>query len=1108
MAKPIENVAYLSQTVGPRPAGTEEEQQAALYITENLQQEAGFAAVIEDFNNSPDYDLPRAILVAVSLIVALLAMFVQVMVVPALLITLVCAVVLVAELLGKTKLSRLLGNGVSQNVVAKYVPASAEDAASPRRRKVVLVANYDSGKVQGAVSRFLGEKASILKWVAVGGAFAIPLIMLVRSFVAFGGVSLVVVNVLTVLAMLCAAVVLVEVVVNRAAAYNEAANCNAAGVAVLLEVARRVGGGSVAASPFAADEGRREPEVHGETAVREAGLIPEEAELVYEVSPIPVVEAPEFPNESPEARLMAAKAAVAALSGKPVSASINIAFEEDAERTRSADFEQDMAESDSAVGVEPVQLPIVPKDASLDAASDVQGVDEDGLSQPKSAASSEAFSAAAVSTSAVASQSGVPDWFRKAQEKAKRPAESADPAYRSRYADAIDAAERERSARKQEEDRVAVSETEARIQKMREDIMSGRASGLKTPMVDSSKSGKTDSEGVFASGVEVAGGALSGGALVSGAVAAVGAASGAASAAGVAGIAGTNAAAAATAGAAGVVLSASTAVAGAVVPTGTSDAGSAVGAGLAGADALGAEAVSSVFPRKQHANLSIPAVVDESPSSDVEPDGSDRKSPSMRKKRSIALPSVGKALSIDAEREVNTSDAEAEPVRSKTGVIRGLRSKLPSVGTSLANQPQQDLAPASEPVSDQAPDLRGFGLPEDIDGQAEASAAVAARNRFASLPEIRQSSASDALAADEADLGATRAFQPYGEVCEVEAEAQIPADDFTGHDEAPSSAELQRESTDVDLAAASPEPATSRSRSAKAARGGYSNVPKSRIQGFLSRFSRGDERRSVREEHSTPQEWLDIDQDFDARSVGAARGGWESFRQDEPVHDEYASRVPQRYSSEMDAAFSDEDENFGSKRRSRRWEGGSASREQLGRVSTLSGVDDGYVEAPSAARSAEESVYRFRHPNVDVEVWFVALGSELAANGGMEAFMAEHVADLKGAVFIELEGLGAGDLAVVEKEGVFKPCASASRMRRYASKASAELGAPLARAAIEWRETTSAYVMRRGYQALHVIGAKDGKPAFFGQADDVVDNVDEETILRNADFVMELLKQI
>ena len=799
---------------------------------------------------------------------------------------------------------------------------------------------------------------------------------------------------------------------------------------------------------------------------------------------------------------MAAKAAVAALSGKPVSASINIAFDEDAERRHLANLNQNVAEiggsdnfDDSAQGAAGSRDTV--SDGDFEAHPSVET--ESGLGQVPIAASSEPSLVVSSANVAVDSQGAVPEWFRKAQEKAKKPAESADPAYRSRYADAIDAAERERSARKQEEDRVAVSETEARIQKMREDIMSGRASGFKVPVTDSAKIDKTDSEGSFAGGIEVAG-------SVSAAGASVGATAGAA---------------------AGAVTAAVPVVAAGAASSVAAVGSAALGVGAAAMDAAGSSAnvagvaaeasADMASSRKPLAGLSIPAVGD----IDVAGDGSAsdapaRKTPSMRKKRSIALPNVGKALSVDVERDANAQDGEAaEPARSKTGVIRGLRSKLPSVGSASSNQLQKDSAISAESPIDHAPDLRGFGLSDDdVESQAKAPKASEARNRFASLPEVHQSSApasvsaAGVVAADEVDLGATCAFQPYAEVYVAKADDQALMGGFAAIDEAAPSAELQLDSAGVDDAADNLELAAEKRRSTKASRGGYSNVPKSRIQGFLSRFSKGDERRSIREEHSTPQEWLDIDQDFDARSVGAARGGWESFRQDEPVDDGYADRSSQRYSSEMDAAFSDEDESFASRRRSRRWEGGSASREQLGRVSTLSGADDVAAEVSFAARSAEENVYRFRHPSVDVEVWFVALGSELAANGGMEAFMAEHAAELKGVVFVELEGLGAGDLAVVEKEGMFKPCASASRMRRYASKASAELGVPLARAAIEWRETTSAYAMRRGYQALHIIGVKDGKPAFFGQADDVVDKVDEETILRNADFVMELLKQI
>ena len=49
MAEIIDDIAYLTQEIGPHPAGTEEEQRAALYLADQMQKEAGFATVVEDF---------------------------------------------------------------------------------------------------------------------------------------------------------------------------------------------------------------------------------------------------------------------------------------------------------------------------------------------------------------------------------------------------------------------------------------------------------------------------------------------------------------------------------------------------------------------------------------------------------------------------------------------------------------------------------------------------------------------------------------------------------------------------------------------------------------------------------------------------------------------------------------------------------------------------------------------------------------------------------------------------------------------------------------------------------------------------------------------------
>ena len=45
-------------------------------------------------------------------------------------------------------------------------------------------------------------------------------------------------------------------------------------------------------------------------------------------------------------------------------------------------------------------------------------------------------------------------------------------------------------------------------------------------------------------------------------------------------------------------------------------------------------------------------------------------------------------------------------------------------------------------------------------------------------------------------------------------------------------------------------------------------------------------------------------------------------------------------------------------------------------------------------------------------------GFRLAQNGGMRAFITEHQQELRGSIIIDLDGLGADDLCMIEQEGM------------------------------------------------------------------------------------------
>ena len=313
MAQILEDVTQLSQDIGPRPAGTEEEQQAALYIADQFNKGAGMEADVEDFKCVPDYEMVRIVLFGVALLAALVAFLFDVAAIPAVIIGLVAAVLFVLELIDRPVVSRFFERGISQNVIARYVPPEAEGASSARRRKVILVAHYDSGRTMPEMVGPVVKLLPLFQKLSTAAVVLVPILLLIKHF-AFAhsaGVLALLFNVLIIVGMVLIVLALGRTVLHRTQPYNDAANCNAAGVSVLMEVARRVAARRVSEEEIAA----REAVIHGEEAAREAGLVPEGARLTYEASQ---KKGPDTAPQSEEARLASAKAAIAALTGKPV----------------------------------------------------------------------------------------------------------------------------------------------------------------------------------------------------------------------------------------------------------------------------------------------------------------------------------------------------------------------------------------------------------------------------------------------------------------------------------------------------------------------------------------------------------------------------------------------------------------------------------------------------------------------------------------------------------------------------------------------------------------------------------------------------------------------
>ena len=1198
MPEITEHVAYLSQQIGPRPAGTEEEQQAALYITEQFQKDAGLSAVIEDFSGVSNADIPRAICCGATFVCTLVALVFPAFGFPAAILALIAALLFAAEVFDRPVLSRFFARGVSQNVVAKYEPGYTTDNSGSRRRKVVLVAHYDTGKVRAELKQPFLKLMPIMSWAIFGAAVFLPLwtILHIVAFPQATGAVALIYLILTVIGMVLVALPLIVLILHKVAAFNEGANCNASGTAVLLEVARRIGRGRVSEADLAA---RSDAVVHGEEAAWESGVVPDGAQLIYEAAP---VKAPVMAPQTAESRLASAKAAIASLSGKPVSgvsaadiAENLVQIKEPPIGVPSADdYREQRGEAREAFTTIPADTMQAALENAKKAAGAVETVVVDGvpIQMMEGAVSGAVAAAAAVSAGAPAaagassgtSGAGVPDWFKKAQEKAKKPKQDKKPAQRSRYASALDAAVAESAGHFMEANE-AVAQEMASTQRAHQDeirevaapswarpdddfaemsfsaavaaaaradeanqfgrMPAGGTSRAAAPASTESSAASTapdgallgDDEAIF--GVEEPSVAMQVASAAQGAEAPQGS------------MVTQGAAAPQSAGAVGVGVQPGPSLGNEVVdpfstramaPLDVSD----LRAGTVpplndvpmpaflnplNAQKEAQEALLNEGPRTENrvavdaredaAPVAAPAAAFDLPVVGIEDEEKDAASPRPAH-RPIVLPDIAGSAALPPIGDIAKQRAplaEAQTAGGKTAA-KSLLTMLPSIdlGAQGANAAAVD-APRNEPTST-ASSLRA-SLPS-------LSGAITRQEPDAN------SSTNISLTGAFVPAGATGTFAPIGnELIENVAPEDIYVDDADD-----SSYEENYTETG---AFAGP---------------GYVDMPKSRAHRFFGKFRK----KKKDEVEATPQEWLEVDEQFDARTVGAQRGGWESFREEgaagsplqaadgaygkDPLnhqalyadeayeeYDEYDDyngyaaqggnlvAATQAFPFDADASFDDrfdvDDVDDDRPAHGRPWQGGAFSRLQVGRADITSEALDEEEHTIDAAPFVDidphenvQQIYQFRNPDINTEVWFVALGAELSNHHGMQAFLNEHQQELRGAIIVDMGAMGAGDVCMIEREGRYRKAKTSSRMKRYVKKASQATGLSVGTAQLLWEDSAASYAIKHGAQAMHIAGMGDGKPAYFAQADDVMENIEEGTLVENANFIMELLKNI
>ena len=1058
MSTPMDHIAYLSQEIGPRPAGTEEEQQAALYITERLQKDAHLSAQIEDFTCNSNALMTPIICYGVAIVAVLLGIILPVIAIPATVLALAAAGIAISEALDHPILSQAFTKGVSQNIVAKYEPTQSSDAAGSRRRKVIVVANYDSGKVRRETAGVFVRALRPLRYGALGGMVVAAVFMLLRGVVLSEGAASLVLAVLAGVCLIPSAVLLVFALLEKFGPFTEAANDNASGVAVMLEVARRLGNGEVSAdAPIATSE-----DVSFVSEKREPSSI---SDNLVQLKDGPIV------ADTAQQR----KETMAALTGAPEGPLAEVA-------AKAAELNEKHAQEEAAA------------DARAAYEERVRARHEAEAAAAEAARIAEAQAASAAAAAAASRPASVPDWYKKATEKAReKMAESneqaaADDTYRSRFADyptgAAQATVAADPATAQDEAAtpavVAVSEPVVSEPAAPAAPAARAAEPLTASVADESREIEAPKPSADMYAVKPAEPVV----------------------------------------AEPVIAAADSAqeLTQENQPTQTE-----------------IEAV-PVLASEEHLPEAQQPAADKAP---VSPAAATTRLPQMMYYQPPADRSAVQAERATTPRViVEATAAEAvdiavdEKVAAQQSGVAAYEAAI--AGSVHASEGAEAAAPvqsAAKVISANIPvvDLPRIELPPMVAPEPKpisfdelrqrAPLASAAENRGT---EVAKSLLSTSVPQIETPApGATVAMPSMPAVgagaYEVPSAEQRSNVSLTGSFSAISSIGAEPVGDEL-LEGVEPEDMyiddaddsafqSDFTETGAFAGPGYVEMPQSRVGKFFGKF-----RRKKKEEEESASEWLGVGDDFDAREVGKARGGWESFRdEDDDWNGGAFSNMRARVLGEANGAASADAA-----------EQAPAPASATPTVPQGASVSsDSFASAYEAAlrhaasegdkiETAEEiqQIYSFAAGDINTEVWFVALGSELANNGGIKAFLAEHAPEMRGAIIVNLEALGGGTLSYLEHEGDLSQAKCSPRMKRFIKKASQASGVQLASASIDWKESPASYAAKHRMQAVSLVGMDGYAPARYAQANDMVENIDSQSVDAAADFVVELLKNI
>ncbi len=287
MAETARYLRELADTIGPRPATTDAEAQAADMI-EAVFKTRGLDVERQEFDCPRTYSWAYVIYHVLTMGAAVAAGW-PMLIWPAFAVSAVVAFVMFMDLDTRWGLSSIMPKGPSQNIVAKHIPRARR---GERVRRVVVVAHYDSAIASLAFSPGLAKNFAITFGLMKIITFGVPVLILADALPFTSAAD----PYLWYATMAFSAYLLVPTLINAHRELfmhaTDGANDNASGVAAMLGVMEQVVP-EVPETPTRAFTPVRTSSEH----LEQEGLVPDDAVLSYSPAGAPEQDLTTLPDD-------------------------------------------------------------------------------------------------------------------------------------------------------------------------------------------------------------------------------------------------------------------------------------------------------------------------------------------------------------------------------------------------------------------------------------------------------------------------------------------------------------------------------------------------------------------------------------------------------------------------------------------------------------------------------------------------------------------------------------------------------------------------------------------------------------------------------------------